>query len=128
MSVITPSNPKTVPASAGYSQGMVVQGAARRLVLSGQIGVAPDGTVAETGEAQIAQCFANIRAMLDANGMGVANVVKITTFLTDRALLVPYRAARGAMFSDHHPASTLLFVAGLADPHYLVEIEAEAVA
>ena len=128
MPVITPSNPPTVPASTGYSQGMVVQGAQRRLVLSGQIGVALDGSVPSTGEGQIAQCFANLRAMLEANEMGIANVVKITTFLTDRALLSSYRAARGAVFADHHPASTLLFVAGLADPRYMVEIEAEAAA
>ena len=54
-------------------------------------------------------------------------MVKTTTFLTDRALLSAFRAARGAVFADHAPASTLLFVAGLADPRFMVEIEAEAV-
>ena len=61
--------------------------------------------------------------------MTVANVVKTTAFLTDRGLLAGYRQARGAVFGDQAPpASTLLFVAGLADPRWLVEIEAEAVA
>jgi enamine deaminase RidA (YjgF/YER057c/UK114 family) len=60
--------------------------------------------------------------------MGVENIVKTTTFLTDRGLLDTFRAARGAVFGDHAPASTLLFVAGLADPRWMVEIEAEAVA
>ena len=41
---------------------------------------------------------------------------------------VAYRQSRGAVFGDHAPASTLLFVAGLADPRWMVEIEAEAVA
>jgi 2-iminobutanoate/2-iminopropanoate deaminase len=60
--------------------------------------------------------------------MTVDNIVKTTVFLTDRELLPSYRQARGAMFGDHVPASTLLFVAGLADPGWVVEIEAEAVA
>jgi enamine deaminase RidA (YjgF/YER057c/UK114 family) len=81
-----------------------------------------------SGEGQIAQAFANLRAVLTANGMGVENIVKTTTFLTDRGLLDTFRAARGAVFGDHAPASTLLFVAGLADPRWMVEIEAEAVA
>jgi enamine deaminase RidA (YjgF/YER057c/UK114 family) len=58
----------------------------------------------------------------------VTNIVKTTVFLTDRALLSAFRAARGAVFGDHAPASTLLFIAGLADPRFMVEIEAEAVA
>ena len=66
--------------------------------------------------------------MLTANGMTVENIVKTTAFLTDRGLLDAYRQARGAVFGDHAPASTLLFVAGLADPRWVVEIEAEAVA
>jgi enamine deaminase RidA (YjgF/YER057c/UK114 family) len=128
MAVISTSNPPTVRAPSGYSHGIVVQDAERRLVISGQVGMSLDGSVPNTGEGQIAQAFANLRAVLDANEMSIHNVVKVTTFLTDRALLASYRAARGAVFADHAPASTLLFVAGLADPRFMVEIEAEAVA
>jgi 2-iminobutanoate/2-iminopropanoate deaminase len=128
MATITVSNPPTVRAPTGYSHGILVERAERRLIVSGQVGLATDGSVPTTGEGQIAQAFANLRAVLDANGMAISNVVKMTTFLTDRALLTAYRAARGAVFADHAPASTLLFVAGLADPRFMVEIEAEAVA
>ena len=127
MASITASNPPTVRTPTGYSHGIVIEGAARRLVISGQVGMAPDGTVPNTGEGQIAQAFANLRAVLEANGMGPANIVKTTVFLTDRALLGAFRAARSAVLGDHAPASTLLFVAGLADPRFTVEIEAEAV-
>lgn len=126
MAVITPNNPPTVRAPSGYSHSITVEGARRRVVISGQVGVAPDGNVPSTGEGQIAQAFANLRAVLQANDLDVTKVVKITTFLTDRALLSAYRAARGAVFADHAPASTLLFVSGLADPRFMVEIEAEA--
>lgn len=128
MAVITTSNPPTVRTPTGYSHGVIVQGAERRLIISGQVGMAADGSVPAAGEGQIGQAFANLRAVLDANDMGIANVVKTTTFLTDRALLPAFRAARGAAFADHAPASTLLIVAGLADPRFMVEIEAEAVA
>ena len=128
MAVITANNPSTVRAPTGYSHSIVVQGAERRVVISGQIGLAPDGSVPSTGEGQIAQAFTNLRAVLDANGMTPANVVKSTVFLTDRALLTAYREARNAFFADHAPASTLLFISGLADPRYMVEIEAEAAA
>jgi len=127
MAVITTSNPPTVRAPTGYSHGIIVAGAERRLIISGQVGMAADGSVPTTGEGQIAQAFANLRAVLDANGMAIANVVKTTTFLTDRALLPSFRTARGVVFADHAPASTLLFVAGLADPRFMVEVEAEAV-
>ena len=127
MSVITLSNPSAVRAPATrYSHAALVQGERRRLVISGQVGQAPDGSVPATGEGQIAQAYANLRAVLEAHGMSIANVVKSTAFLTDRALLPAYRAARDAVFADHAPASTLLIVAGLADPRWMVEIEAEA--
>lgn len=128
MPVITTHNPSTVRAPSGYSHSVIVQGAERRVVISGQVGIAPDGEVPGTGEGQIAQAFANLRAVLDANGLTAANVVKTTVFLTDRALLTAYRSARGAFFADHAPASTLLFISGLADPRFMVEIEAEAAA
>ncbi len=97
-------------------------------IISGQVGVALDGTVPSTGEGQIAQALANLRAVLSAHGMTPQNIVKTTAFLTDRGLLGSYRQARGAVFGEHAPASTLLFVTGLADPRWVVEIEAEAVA
>jgi 2-iminobutanoate/2-iminopropanoate deaminase len=124
---ITRSNPPTVREPTGYSHAIEIRGAERRLVISGQVGMGPDGTIPETGGGQIDQAMANLRAVLEANGMTVANIVKTSVFLTDRSLLGAYRAARAALLSEHAPASTLLFVAGLADPRFVVEIEAEAV-
>jgi 2-iminobutanoate/2-iminopropanoate deaminase len=128
MATITASNPPTLRAPAGYTHSMLIQGEQHRLIMSGQVGIAPDGSVPNTGEGQIAQVFANLRALLAANGMSIANLVKTTVFLTDRSLLASFRAARDAVYGGHAPCSTLLFVAGLADPRFMVEIEAEAVA
>ena len=125
---VTHNNPPTVRAPTGYSHAVQITGDYRRLIISGQVGLALDGSVPATGEGQIAQALANLQAVLSANGMGVQNIVKLSTFLTDRTLLDAYRQARRGAFGDHAPASTLLFVAGLADPRWVVEIEAEAVA
>ena len=122
------SNPPAVRAPTGYTHAIQITGDYRRLIISGQVGMALDGTVPSTGEGQIAQALANLRAILSEHGMTVENIVKTTAFLTDRGLLAAYRQARGAVFGEHAPASTLLFVAGLADPRWVVEIEAEAVA
>lgn len=121
-------NPPTVRAPTGYSHAVEIKTPTRRVIIAGQVGMALDGTVPGTGEGQIAQAFANLRAVLAANDMDESNVVKTTVFLTDRDLLAAYRSARQAVFTDSVPASTLLFVSGLADPRYVVEIEAEAVA
>ena len=123
---ITRNNPAAVRAPTGYSHAVKVAGDHTRIIISGQVGVALDGTVPVSGEAQIAQAFANLRAVLAEQGASVENVVKITAFLTDRELLSAYRQVRGAVFPDNHPASTLLFVSGLADPAWKFEVEAEA--
>jgi enamine deaminase RidA (YjgF/YER057c/UK114 family) len=128
MAIVTPNNPSSVRAPTGYTHSIQIQGEHRRLIISGQVGVAPDGSVPSTGEGQIAQAFANLRAVLEASGMNVGNLVKTTVFLTDRALLPAFRAGRDAVYGGHAPCSTLLFVAGLADPRFVVEIEAEAIA
>jgi enamine deaminase RidA (YjgF/YER057c/UK114 family) len=126
---VTFSNPAGVhtPGSR-YSHAALVEGPGRRLVISGQIGMRPDGTIAAEGEAQIAQALANLGAILSAHGMGPANIVKMGVFLTERALIPTWRAEREKFLGTLAPASTLLVVAGLADPRFVFEVEAEAIA
>lgn len=126
---VTFSNPEGVHAPGSrYSHAALVEGPGRRLVISGQIGVRPDGSIASGGEAQVAQALANLGAILAAHGMGPANIVKMGVFLTDRALIGPWRAEREKFLGTLAPTSTLLLVAGLADPRFVFEVEAEAVA
>ncbi len=126
---VTFSNPEGVHAPGSrYSHAALVEGPGRRLVISGQIGVRPDGSIASGGEAQVAQALANLGAILAAHGMGPANIVKMGVFLTDRALIGPWWAEREKFLGTLAPTSTLLLVAGLADPRFVFEVEAEAVA
>lgn len=121
-------NPATVRAPSGYNHSIEIINPERRLVIAGQVGVRPDGSIPESGADQIAQAFANLIAILAANGMTTANLVKTTVFLTERSLLGALRAERTRVMGDIVPASTLLFVSGLADPRFVVEIEGEAYA
>ena len=125
---ITRNNPATVRAPSGYNHSIEIRKPERRVVIAGQVGVRPDGSIPESGAEQIAQAFANLLAILAANNMTTDNLVKTTVFLTERSLLAPFRAERTRVMGELVPASTLLFVAGLADPRFVVEIEGEAYA
>ena len=122
-------NPGAVaPPFSRYSHGVEAPASARWLYMSGQVGVAPDGTVRQGAEAQIEQTWRNLLAILESAGMGPRDLVKVTTFLTDRANLQISREVRERMLQSAEPASTLLIVSGLARTEWLVEIEAIAAA
>jgi 2-iminobutanoate/2-iminopropanoate deaminase len=124
----TLSNPNTVHKPAGpYHHTVLVSDDARWLVISGQVGMDREGNIASGARAQSEQAFRNIAACLEANGMRKEDLVKFTVYLTDARFMADYRAARSAVIGDDvQPASTLLIVAGLASPDFLVEIEAWA--
>jgi enamine deaminase RidA (YjgF/YER057c/UK114 family) len=120
-------NPATVAAPFSlYSQGVEAPAKARWLVISGQVGVTPEGEVLMGARAQIEQAWRNVLNVLQAAGMGPHDLVKVTIFLIDRAHLQILREVRDAMLQGAAPASTLIYVAGLASPDWLVEIEAIA--
>jgi len=122
-------NPSAVAAPfSRYSHGVEVAPDARWLHVSGQVGVRPDGSMAEGVEAQIEQAFANVLEILQQAGMSKHDLVKLTVFLLDRAHIGVFRTIRDRMVLPAEPASTLLIVAGLAREDFLVEIEAIAAA
>ena len=113
--------------TANFSQCVEIPANARRLIISGQVGSRPDGTVVAGMAAQTEQVFDNMFAILRSQGMDVQDIVKITTFCTRREEIAAMREVRARKLGGHAPASTLVFVTGLANPDYLIEIEAEAV-
>jgi enamine deaminase RidA (YjgF/YER057c/UK114 family) len=76
--------------------------------------------------AQTRQALANLENILREAGGGLSDVVKLTVYLTRREDLAGYRTVRDSTFTQPLPATTLVFVSGLAHPDYLVEIEAVA--
>ncbi len=115
----------TKPAS-NYAQGVETASDLRHLFVSGQIGMAPDGTIQQGFEAQCRTAFDNIKGVLASAGMGLEDVVKLTVFLTNPADIGAFRGLRDEVMGDVRTASTLLIVAGLASPDFLVEIEVNA--
>lgn len=119
-------NPLSIaPPFAAYAHGVELPAGARLVVTSGQLALAPDGSVPEGAKAQARLCFANCAAILAEAGMGPADVVRINAFVTDRAHMAGYMAARDAWLSGvtRLPASTLVIVAGFTRPEFLVEVE-----
>jgi enamine deaminase RidA (YjgF/YER057c/UK114 family) len=125
--MLTIHNPTGVakPSSA-YAHGVKAEGAKTWLHVSGQVGTNPDGTLAGDSAAQMAMCWQRIFAILKDAGMDKTNIVKVSAFLTRPRDIGLYREARDKMLDGHLTASTLLIVAGLADPSWTVEIEAIA--
>jgi enamine deaminase RidA (YjgF/YER057c/UK114 family) len=123
----TPRNPETVHAPiAGYTHQIEVTGEPRWLVLSGQIGQRPSGEVPQDPVDQLAVALENLDAQLEAAGMGVADLVKVTLYLagefdTDRRREVLTKWSQG-----HRPCMTVLHVSALAAPEYHVEVDAWA--
>lgn len=119
-------NPQSIPASPFYSHGVVVTAPRRTLYTAGQVGVGADGVPASGMQAQAAQAIANLKAILAAADMTVSDVVKLTIFLTDEALVGEFMAAGASLLASPPAATTLLFVKALASPDLLIEIEAVA--
>ena len=119
-------NPASVFPGSTYSHGIEIPANARWLYVSGQVGVAKDGTPREGIEAQTDQVWQNLKAVLASAGMGMENVVKITTYLVDENHIDGYRKGRAKHLGDFRPASTLVIAKRLAMPGWLVEVEAVA--
>ncbi len=114
------------PPFGNYSHAALVAHGAQWLHVSGQVGVKPDGTVAQGIDAQCEWAWKNLVAILESSGMGFADVVKITTYLVNADHVAAFRKARDRAIGAHRPASTLVVVQALASPEWLVEIELEA--
>ncbi len=112
--------------NSGYSQAIVVSENQRTLYISGQIPVRPDGTVAHSFTEQAEQTWANIEAQLNAADMGLENIVRHTTYLSDRKYCAENSEVRRKVLEEFQPALTVI-IAGIFDETWLLEIEAVAV-
>jgi enamine deaminase RidA (YjgF/YER057c/UK114 family) len=130
---ITRINPPELGTPPGYSQ-LVDVSAGRIIFIAGQTAADRDGNVVGKNDfaAQAAQVFRNLAIALEAAGCTAANLVKLTVYLTDMDNLSRYREARSRFFASVTPAAapavTLVEVAKLYGPDFMIEIEAIAAA
>jgi len=114
------------PPLGAYSHGIVASGPGRWLHIAGQVGVAPDGTLAPGFEAQARQAWTNLAAVLREAGMEARHLVRVGSFLVDPAHLPLLGPVRQPFLGEARPASTVLVVRALARPGWLFEVEATA--
>jgi enamine deaminase RidA (YjgF/YER057c/UK114 family) len=123
-------NPDDLSTPASYTHVVVATGG-RLVFVAGQVADDARGDLVGTGDlaAQARQAFANVGRCLAAAGARPEQVARITIYVVGhRPEYLPIiSAARIAVFGDHRPADTLLGVETLAEPGYLIEVEAIAV-
>lgn len=127
MSAPSFDNPNAVAAPLGaYSHAATVKAGSDMLWIAGQVGVRPDGALPPALNEQADEAFANVVRILTANGMTVANLVKVNVYVVSGEPADVVRAARVKHFGDARPASTFVYIPQLVEPKYLVEVEAVA--
>ncbi|EFL08391.1 RidA family protein [Streptomyces sp. AA4] len=126
-------NPDTVGAPVGrYSHVARVEAGHELVLISGQIGALPDGTLAgPDAEAQTREVLANIERVLAAAGARPEHLVKVFSMVAGTEHLAGFRAAVGEVFARWFPAQdwptqSMVVVSALARPEIVVEIEATA--
>jgi enamine deaminase RidA (YjgF/YER057c/UK114 family) len=127
-----PITPKVLGAPLGmYSHGMI---AARGelVVVAGQVGIDAAGLAGDGVGAQTKHALANVRAVVEAAGCTMRDIVRLQTFLTRAEDIPGFMQARSELFPDLfpdgvYPPNTLLVIKQLVRPEFLVEIEAMAV-
>ncbi len=128
MRPITPTD--LAPPFARYSHGVEVPAGHRWLRSSGQLAVDSAGKTPEGARAQAMLIFRNLDVILAGAGMARTNVVHLSAYVTDRAHMAGYMAARDEWLADITvlPSSTLMIVSGFTRPEFVVEIELWAAA
>jgi enamine deaminase RidA (YjgF/YER057c/UK114 family) len=97
-----------------------------RVLVAGTAPIWPDGSCDPDPEAQAARCLEIILGALAEAGASPEHVVRTRMYLVDPADWEAVGRAHGAVFAQIRPAATMVVVAGLLDPRWRVEIEAEA--
>jgi enamine deaminase RidA (YjgF/YER057c/UK114 family) len=120
---------KSVFDPPAYTQTMKVTGAESVVFISGQVAYDARGQPGHPGDfaAQARATYAALKAQVEAAGGTLSSIVKLTTFLVDIRHRTELAAIREEYFGKKGPASTLVGVTALAQPGWLIEVEAIAV-
>ena len=111
-------------ATIGFSRAVRVDA---RVVVSGSAPIWPDGTCPDDAGIQARRCLEIVLDALEALGASADDVIRTRVYLCDRNDARAVGDAHAEVFGRARPAATMVVVAGLLDPRWKVEIEAEAV-
>jgi enamine deaminase RidA (YjgF/YER057c/UK114 family) len=129
MSTRTAINPTSWSINLGFDQAELVEGHQRLLVTSAQDAMDADGTPQHRGDmaAQLELSLDNLQAVLAAADMTLANVVRLNFYTTDVGELFAHFQRVNDRFENSRYATTVLGVAQLPAPEFVVMLEATAV-
>ncbi len=121
-------NPRRIaPPPSRHSHAIIHNARARRLVISGQVGVHADGSVATGLEAQMLAAWENIAAILKEAGMVISDLIRVSVVVTVPGSIRIHRQMLERVLGGHAPTIQYMEVIALAQPDFLVAIEAEAI-
>jgi reactive intermediate/imine deaminase len=121
-------SPKLARPAGIFSSGVKVP-AGQLIFVSGQVARNAAGETVGKGEirAQTRQALENVKAVLEAAGATLDDIVKVTVFVTDVSHVAAIHEVRAEYFRRDYPASTLVEVKSLVSPDLMIEIDAIAV-
>jgi enamine deaminase RidA (YjgF/YER057c/UK114 family) len=125
-------NPSILARPRGFSHGILVSGG-QLLFLAGQTGSDAEGNIMAPGDlvAQYEQVLRNLKAVVEAAGGKMQDIVKITIFVRDRgdylAHLKPLGKMHRSFFGNYYPATALFEISRFFQDEALIEIEGMAV-
>ncbi len=119
-------NPASISGSPSYSHGVIIEGPVRWLEIAGQVGREADGTIPKDIEAQAEIAWRNLSAILSEAGMEMSDLVSTTVYLVNRDDNPGFDRVRARWLKGARPASTKLYISGLAHPDMLCEVQARA--
>ena len=125
----TSYNPDSMNKPFGIFCNATLAGPGRLYFISGQVAVNAQGQLVGKGDirAQTRQVLENIKAALDAVGGTMDDIACVNVFVVDMSHLQAIHEVRAEYWQRDYPASTLVQVAGLVNPDYLIEINATAI-
>ncbi|MFG1944240.1 RidA family protein [Nonomuraea sp. NPDC048826] len=125
--LVRPIDPVSLPEPTGnYTHGAVVTGARRTVFVSGQVPWGGADGLPEDFDSQCRLTWKNVLTVLAEAGLGVRNLVKVTTYLSDRGYREANSRIREEVLGDHRPAITIV-ITDIYTEDWLLEIEAIAV-
>ena len=130
MSVTRPV-PNDHHAPGGQYSHIAIVPSGRLAFIAGQVAIDPAGNIVAPGDltGQTSYVFRNLQNILDNLGVTSAEIAELRTFIVGEDSVPVFRQARKSAFDEmfptgDYPPNTLLVVAGLADPQFVIEISA----
>jgi len=124
-------NPDNLSKNPAFTQVVAVTGPGKTIYIGGQDAVDASGTIIGKGDikAQVEQVFKNLQTALEASGAGLEHIIKWNIYIVQGQPLRPGFEASQKLWGGrpNPPTISVMFVAGLANPEFLVEVDAIAV-